>query len=151
MRVWRLTRPAHSALDGAGGLSSDGRWHSKGVPVIYCAESVSGALVEVLVHMEVDVEDLPGYQLLGIDLSPGVDIDIVTTMPRGWQSDVQGARRIGDAWLGAGKVPALRVPSAITAHTWNVLLNPKLLPGLAPTVSENFEFDPRLPGSGPSV
>lgn len=145
MRVWRLARPAYAALDGAGGLFSDGRWHSKGIPIIYCAESVPGALVEVLVHMEVDVEDLPAYQLLAIDAPPAVDLDL-STLPKGWLSDVKESRKIGDEWLRLGNVSVLRVPSAIMPHTWNVLINPKLVPGLTPAKSERFEFDPRLLG-----
>jgi RES domain-containing protein len=36
-------------------------------------------------------------------------------------------RSVGDAWLAAGRTAALRVPSAISPHAHNVLLNPGLL------------------------
>lgn len=41
-----------------------------------------------------------------------------------WKEDVALTRRLGDEWLAANNTPLARVPSAIVARTWNVLLNP---------------------------
>ncbi len=76
MRVWRLSR--YASLDGAGGLHTSGRWHTRGRPVVYAAESASTALLEVLVHLEVDPEDLPdGFLLLAIDIPDDVAMETI--------------------------------------------------------------------------
>jgi putative toxin-antitoxin system antitoxin component (TIGR02293 family) len=55
--LWRIT--GHRGLDGAGGLLAPGRWHTQGSRIAYCAPNPATALVEVLVHVEIDAGDLP--------------------------------------------------------------------------------------------
>jgi RES domain-containing protein len=47
MLVWRVGN--YATLDGVGGLFASGRWHSRGHPVVYCAENAAIALLETLV------------------------------------------------------------------------------------------------------
>src|SRR5580658_6970894 len=54
--LWRIS--GHR-LDGAGGLVAAGRWHTQGSRIVYCSPNPATALVEVLVHLEVEVSDLP--------------------------------------------------------------------------------------------
>jgi RES domain-containing protein len=54
--LWRISD--YPELDGAGGLLVSGRWHTQGSRVVYCAPNPASALVEVLVHLEVDSSDL---------------------------------------------------------------------------------------------
>ena len=55
MILWRIS--AYADLSGTGGLRVSGRWHQAGRPVVYAATSPPGAMLEVLVHLEIDPED----------------------------------------------------------------------------------------------
>jgi RES domain-containing protein len=84
------------------------------------------ALVETLVHLDIDSEDTPDfYTLLKISVPDGLGIRSLDP-PDGseWKHNLELTRRIGDAWLASMETPLARVPSVIAPHTWNYLLNP---------------------------
>jgi RES domain-containing protein len=108
-------------------MISSGRWHRQGPEIVYLAESPSGALLERLVHLEIDPDDLPTtYQLLAVDIPDDMAFESVNAdeLPADWHSNDAATQPIGTRWLEDNRVPLLRVPSAITPHTWNWLLNP---------------------------
>lgn len=126
MILWRISN--HANLRGIGGLHAPGRWHTRGHLIIYLAESPASALLEALVHFEIDRDDLPeAYQLLKIEAQDAVSADAVTldSLPEGWKDSEAVTRMIGDEWLRVGRTALLRVPSAILPETWNWLLNPR--------------------------
>jgi RES domain-containing protein len=85
------------------------------------------ALVETLVHLEVDSEDTPDfYTLLKISVPDGLAVEVLDP-PAGseWKRDLELTRRMGDAWLAALETPLARVPSSIAPESWNYLLNPE--------------------------
>ena len=126
MILWRVSN--HAALDGGGGLRASGRWHSRGRRIVYCALGPAAALLETLVHAEIDAEDIPvTFRYLEIEAPEPVSIEAaeVDTLGPGWRRDPLATRRIGDGWLLSGRTALLRVPSAIVPATWNVLLNPR--------------------------
>lgn len=126
MILWRISN--HADLRGLGGLYAPGRWHTQGRQIIYLAESPSSALLEVLVHFEIDREDLPDkYQLLKIEAEDGIPTDFIApdSLSAHWKGSETVTRTIGDEWLNLGKTALLRVPSAIMPETWNWLLNPR--------------------------
>jgi len=125
MRLWRISRFAD--LAGDGGLHASGRWHSKGRRVVYLAEHPASALLELLVHLEIDAEDFPThFQLLEIDAPDGVAVTAVdeTNLPADWRDRPSVTRALGDDWLAGSATALLRVPSAIVPATSNYLLNP---------------------------
>ena len=125
MFLWRISN--HASLAGDGGLRAPGRWHTRGKRVVYCAENPAAALLEILVHFEIDVRDLPArYRLLKINVPEDVRIERVPLddLPPDWLDNTQATRAIGDAWLTRRAAALLAVPSAIVAETLNVLLNP---------------------------
>ena len=125
MIVWRISN--HTTLDGRGGLRASARWHTKGRRIIYCAPNPATALLELLVHAEIDIEDFPRlYRLLKIDISYDIAYETITIeeLPTDWTSNVTVTRRVGNAWLGSEKTAVLHVPSAIVPETSNVLINP---------------------------
>jgi len=146
--LWRISN--HADLKGRGGLRAGARWHSKGREVVYCAEEPTGALLEALVHIEVEsLEDLPkSYQLLRIAFPKKVAVEQVAlaALPPDWRRRTPLTRSIGDTWLAAGRTPALRVPSAISPHAHNVWLNTKLLRQAKIRVvsKSRYPFDTRL-------
>ena len=50
VHAFRLCRHDRAALDGAGGLYADGRWHPIGRRIAYAASSLSLAVLETRVH-----------------------------------------------------------------------------------------------------
>jgi len=125
MNLWRISN--HKTLDGGGGLVASARWHTRGHPVVYLAESPAGALVETLVHLELDLDHLPWhYQLLKVEAPDSLAVQAVesTALRSGWTNDELITRALGDKWLKSGETALLRVPSAIVPDSWNMLLNP---------------------------
>ena len=97
MRLWRISD--HADLSGVGGLHASGRWHSRGRRVVYLADHPASALLEVLVHLEIDVEDLPThYQLLGVDVPDDVAITLLDErgLPDDWRNQRAVTRARGD-------------------------------------------------------
>ena len=125
MILWRISN--HVSLTGDGGLRASGRWHTRGKRVAYCAETPAAALLEILVHLEIEIRDLPArYKLLKIDAAEAARIQRITSeeLPAAWQTDVETTRAVGDAWLRKMSTPLLAIPSAIVPETFNVLINP---------------------------
>lgn len=146
MRLWRISN--HADLQGIGGLRAGARWHSRGRPIVYLAESAAGALLEVLVHLEItSLADVPDtYRLLTVDVDDSVVPALCSPLPADWTTQESVTRGVGDDWLVSGRSALLRVPSAIVPEVHNVLLNP-LHPDAAKatiTVSRSVPFDPRL-------
>ena len=119
MILWRVSE--YGSLDGAGGLVVAGRWHSKGRPIVYLADSSALAMLEMLVHLEVEALP-PPFQLLKV----GAPDDLAHAVwPKGEDPrDMEETRTWGDAWLEAGATPLARVPSTVAPHGFNWLLNP---------------------------
>jgi len=125
MRLWRISN--HASLTGEGGLYALGRWHTRGRRVVYLADHPASALLEVMVHLEIDAEDLPThYQLLGVDVPDGVPVAALTEdeLQNGWRTQIAVTRARGDEWLRTGPTALLRVPSVIVPEAANYLLNP---------------------------
>jgi len=124
--LWRVSN--HPTLDGRGGLGAPGRWHTFGRRIVYCAPNPATALLEVLVHTQIDLEDVPvNLRYLEIEAPDALDIEDVDTAPLGptWQTNIEASRRAGDEWLRSGRTALFRVPSVIVPVTWNVLINPQ--------------------------
>jgi RES domain-containing protein len=108
-------------------MRASGRWHTRGRRVVYCSESPAAALLEILVHFEIDVRDLPTrYRLMKLRAPDGLIVEDLpaTELPTDWLEHTDRTRAIGDRWLQAGRSALLRVPSAVVPETFNVLLNP---------------------------
>ncbi len=126
MLLWRISN--HATLEGEGGLIASARWHTHGHPIIYLAETPAGALVEVLVHLELDPARLPqNYKLLKAEAPDDISFRTVAKpdLPQDWTEDLLATRTLGDEWLRSRATALLRIPSAVVPETFNVLLNPQ--------------------------
>jgi len=145
MEIWRISN--YADLSGIGGLRAAGRWHSQGRRIVYLADHPSSALLEMLVHMDRDLIP-PTYQLLRIDIPPGMKIEAVTAgdLAGNWRAEIMESREIGDRWLDRSTSALLQVPSAISERGQNFLLNPAHPDAANVTVAEIFHapFDARL-------
>jgi RES domain-containing protein len=143
---WRISN--HTDLSGRGGIRSPGRWHTAGSRVVYLADSPASAILETLVHMEVDESTFPErYKLLKVAVPSDCRL-IQIDVPEGndWKSDFGLTRRLGSEWLHSLGSALASVPSAIAPYTRNLLLNPMHSDAARVViVSEGWEqFDPRL-------
>lgn len=126
MKLWRISN--YVDLRGLGGIKVAGRWHNKGIPVVYLAESPALAMIESLVNLDLDINEVPeNFQLLEVEYAErkGVSRLSENALPAGWQEDVSLTRAVGDEWLTSLKGAFLRVPSAIVPQSFNYLLNPR--------------------------
>ena len=125
MILWRVS--LYHGLDGVGGLNCSGRWHTRGRRVIYCTENPATALLENMVHLELDPEDWPAwFDYLEIEAPDTVPRETLTrdSLPFGWQSSPAATQSIGDNWLRSGGSAILTVPCVVVPKTVNFLINP---------------------------
>jgi RES domain-containing protein len=145
--LWRISN--HLSLAGDGALRTPGRWHSRGRRVVYCAQNPAAALLEILVHFEIDIHDLPvRYRLLKIHAPDDVPVEHVSVdhLPSDWPEKTDVTRALGDGWLARCSTALLTAPSAIVPETFDVLLNPAHHDAKRITIVETGEHanDPRL-------
>jgi len=153
--VWRIATdtPTYEAddLSGAGAKITGGRWNEKGMPVLYCAENISLAAMETLVHLSAGGLPLNRY-LVRIDIPDDVWAAAEwldsSTAPVGWDALPAGRASIafGTAWLASKRSTCLLVPSIITPEEKNVLINPAH-PGSAKITARKLRkwlYDPRF-------
>ncbi len=151
MRLWRIARAEHDALDGEGARLHGGRWSREGRAVVYTASSAPLAVLELLVH--VDVEDLPGDLVLmeiAVPADAGMGEAGLDQLPGDWNAvpDHPACIELGEEWLTSLDTLLLKVPSAVMPRESNVLINPAHpdMGRVEVVVSEAFGFDPRLAG-----
>lgn len=147
MILWRVSNYAN--LDGVGGLYVSGRWHTKGHPVVYCTLNPATALLETLVHLEIDSEDRPErFQVLRIEGPDSLSFEQieVSSLSPNWAADMSITQTIGDRWLTEGRSLLLQVPSVLVPETWNVLVNPQHAEATSLSIVATYEhaFDLRL-------
>lgn len=124
LELWRISN-FHS-LSGEGGLQYSARWHTAGRRIVYLAASPAGAMIEVLVHLELEKDELPpACTLLRVEAPASLEVEELRVGKRDdWKTDLGVSRNLGDAWLKAGRTALARVPSAILPNTFNYLFNP---------------------------
>ena len=142
MRVWRVARSVHATdaaamLSGMGAALSGGRWNPPGMPVVYCSETSSLAMLETLARIE-DISDSPTFRILDLTIPD----DDVVELPA-----VEAARngqQAGAAALNAHL--AFAVPSVVNPLERNIVINPLHVnfDEVKPGTIRSFRFDQRL-------
>jgi RES domain-containing protein len=95
-------------------------------PVAFAAETLSLAVLEVLVHLESPVP-LAAYVVFTVEYTEGMIEDFgPSLLPFNWREypPPPAAQSLGDAWVHRGSSALLRVPSAVIPHERNLLINP---------------------------
>jgi RES domain-containing protein len=126
--AWRIARReyADDAFSGEGAFLYAGRWHSEGTRIVYTAENLSLATLEVLVHLS-GRQNLPDYVLIPCYFPEAVVEELdVTQFPANWADAIAppALRLFGDRWAADRGSAVLKVPSAVTLVEYNYLLNP---------------------------
>ena len=140
MRIYRMHRLARAASNCTGAMEAGGRWNPIGTPMLYAAEHLSLACVEVLVHL--DKTELPrnyAWSYLSLNVRPGVlnHRDVY---------HVSSCQAAGQNWIDSCLELATLVPSVIIPEEFNILLNPghPEYASLLWSEPQPFRFDPRL-------
>lgn len=135
MILYRFSRKEHGGdLSGKGAELYGGRWNSKGVPVVYCAETRALAVTEIIAYTPPGL--IPeGYVLNIIEVpeensseeSPSYCSLAPETLPENWKKYPHGkeTKQLGDALLKERKCLLIQVPSALVSGEFNYLLNPQ--------------------------
>jgi RES domain-containing protein len=148
MFVWRICALKYqsSAFSGVGGLYVPGRWHFQGHRVIYTAESLALASLEIFVHLESNLVPLVAIKA---HLPTNLEVSEVKShdLPLNWQDVASYSllQKIGQDWLRSRQTPILKVPSAIVPVETNYLVNPEhpqFKVELEPPI--RFKFDRRM-------
>ncbi len=125
MVVYRITLSKWAeSLTGSG---FPARWNSKGVYVIYTAESRALACLENLVHRSGEGLNQQ-FSLVEISIPENTPFETVelNLLPKNWQhiSNYSVCRQMGDDWVSNRSTLLLRVPSSIIRDEYNLLINP---------------------------
>jgi len=124
--VWRITtaRRARAAFSGEGARLYAGRWNSKGVPLVYTAESRALAMLEMLVQ---DEPLRARYMVISATIPDGLAIERVdlAKLPSDWRTPqrTEDLRAIGAEWAASKRTVVLAAPSAVLPEETNYLLN----------------------------
>ena len=148
MRVYRLCRAAHRALDGEGALRVGGRWNNPGHAAVYTSATLSLAALEYLAHIE---PALAPTDLVALTIEvPDRLIERLqaSKLPADWHRipEHPWCKAYGDHWLVQRQSLGLLVPSAIIPQEQNLILNPRhpRFDQVKVVGERAFGFDPRL-------
>ena len=128
MILYRITKAAYARdLSGTGARMHGARWNQKGTAVLYTASSPALATVELLVH--VDANLLPAdLRLVFINVPDTASSRTLNSesLPEDWMVFPTPAvlAELGSHWVTSRQTLMLRIPSAVVADDYNVLLNP---------------------------
>ncbi len=152
MRLYRITKSKYAEdLSGEGAMRYGGRWNTKGVPVIYTADSAALATLETIVNSPLKI--VPKNRSITVfELSEDIKVESVeiSSLPYNWRSypAPKELGEIGTDWIKNKGVLALKVPSAILPEEegWNVILNPRhpQFKDIYKIGTFPYIFDPRL-------
>ena len=148
MIVYRLTKSDFKEdISGSGAKINGSRWNSKGMPMLFTAEHISLATLEMLVHINF-VEIPNSLYLLNISLPETSTISEIkiNSLKTSWRNDEDYTSFIGDQFLLQNNVLFLKVPSAVIKEESNFIINPihKDFSNVKIIKSELFEFDKRF-------
>jgi RES domain-containing protein len=140
-------------MDGVGAALYPGRWNPLDVRMVYCADSLPLATLEIRVHLA-GVKPKRHFVSLEIELSESaIERPTLSELPPSWQRAPStstantAARRFGAQWIREMRSVALQVPSAIVRAESIFLLNPDH-PDFSNAVSVKAKspvsLDPRL-------
>ena len=125
--AWRIVKKKHqkNALTGEGARLFGGRWNTPGQAIIYSTETLSGALLEILVHSNRQL--LSHYIFYRLVFPKRIISDVkIAELPIQWRSSPPPPElgQIGDRWCIEQRSAVLRVPNAVVPLETNYLVNP---------------------------
>jgi RES domain-containing protein len=150
--VWRICEAtfAESAFSGEGASIVGGRWNSKGKQMVYTAEHLSLAILELFVHLNVPNVERDFFVAIKAEIPDNLDVEYmnIDRLASDWylSSSKSSLQALGDEWMDSTRTPILAVPSAIVPQEFNYLINP-LHPQFDRLIiarPQPFNFDTRM-------
>lgn len=154
MRAWRIATdtPDYTAddLSGNGAKIAGGRWNREGLPMLYCASSVSLACLETMAHLGAGSLPLNRY-LVSVEIPEEIfnrrEEHSASTLPIGWDAAPPGKVSLdfGDEWLKSARSAVILLPSSIAPEDSVILINPAHPDAAAITATKTrrWLYDPR--------
>ena len=150
LTVWRITREKYldEAFTGEGAKMWGGRWNPAGQPAVYCAENLSLAILELIVHLDSDV-DINNFVAIPASFNEkSVKTLTASQLPETWNYLPIGPASmvVGKKWLDEKKCMVLKVPSTIVPIENNFIINPLHLDfsRLEVGAPQKIRIDPRI-------
>jgi RES domain-containing protein len=126
IRAWRLLKAkfADEAFSGEGAFKYGGRWNSVGIRVVYTAQSIALATLEILAGGAA-IDLLDDFVKIPVDFDES-SILSHRPLPDGWNRYPPGRKTkdIGDTWVREMKTVVLKVPSAVIQEEFIYIINP---------------------------
>ncbi|MDR2837935.1 MAG: RES domain-containing protein [Azonexus sp.] len=148
MRLFRIGDTRHPLWSGQGAAIFGDRWNSPGLPVIYCARTQAGAMLEVLVHANIGhVPKHHGLVIVDLPADSRIERRPAETLPQGWDGDdLTIPRAFGDQWIREQRSLILMVPSVVSKLDFNAVVNCSHpdFSSLKPSAIQSVAWDRRL-------
>jgi len=127
VEIFRITATIWASKLIASGRAA--RWNSKGVDMLYFAQSAALACLENAVHRStIDLQNI-NFSLITVQAPSDFKVINESDLPIGWNELTPFAfdlcRPVGDSWILSNSSLLLRVPSKIIPGEYNFLVNPK--------------------------
>jgi RES domain-containing protein len=148
MLVYNIRSQKYSASLTASGVAN--RWNKKDEFVIYAAQSISLATLELLVHKNSIHQEIT-YKSLTIQISDNNSIEIFDKklLPKDWKSlnSYSILQNFGSLWYQSRRSLVLQIPSVIIPQEFNYIINtlhPEFTSKIELLNIEDFLWDDRL-------
>ncbi|UEG49953.1 RES family NAD+ phosphorylase [Ferruginibacter lapsinanis] len=126
MIVYRISNKVYSNdISGMGAKLNGARWNSAGTAMLYTAEHISLAILEMLVNTNFKDYDI-ALDLLYIQLPVTSGIAEIKhgKLKADWREDSDFTKFMGDEFIKQKQSLLLKVPSAVVSQEYNYLANP---------------------------
>ena len=120
------TKFAKTWFEGEGAFLFGGRWNTRGTRILYCAESLSLAALEMLVHLNsAELLGAYSYATLEFEENDVLPVEQFVKLPKNWSVSPPPitVQQIGDKWAVSMSSLVLRVPSSVVPGEFNYLVN----------------------------
>jgi RES domain-containing protein len=149
--AWRIAKQKHQSTgqSGEGARIYGGRWNPIGIPVIYTAESLSLATLEIIVHLEREQLLYKRFVKIPVTFESSLVFPLSRKkLPKDWASlpPSESTQKIGQKCIEQAIHAILKIPSTVVQEEHNFLINPAPPDFSAIEFGEpqRFEFDERL-------
>ncbi len=128
-KAWRLIKERHkkNSFTGEGARIAGGRWNHRGIVVVYTSETLSLAVIELFVHLDIIEAKFP-LVYFPVEIPDVVKIEEINpdNLPRSWQEEPppDETKDLGTLWVNKAGTAVLKVPSVVIPGEFNLLLNP---------------------------
>ncbi len=151
IHFWQLDLTDHAPTwdSGIGAELRGGRWNTKGVKTVYASADAATAILEVAVHKQFrTLDSVPHTLTVARILDPRLiyRVDPAQVPNPNWL--IPGTPGLGQQQFGndlLSKRPFVMIPSSVSRHSWNILVNPALAANHYELIlQERFALDTRL-------